>query len=118
MPSKSQLALNDRLKDVDQLLAAHTALTKFKKAESAAKNLGGGLNQVAAVVNALVQAPGKGKPAEVDAINRAAFVLLCAHFQGFVDDLHKELADKLLTGKVASVDEIVKLAKQRNANPH
>lgn len=117
MASRSLATLQTRLKDIDQLLDAHSALTKFKKAESAAK-ASAGLGQVAAVVNALVQAPGKGKPAEVDAINRAAFVLLCAHFQGFVEDLHKELAHQLLSGRVTNVDGIVKLARQRNSNPH
>lgn len=117
MSSQSLATLQVRLKDIDQLLDAHSALTKFKKAEAAAKN-STGLSQVASVVNALVSSPGKGKPAEVDAINRAAFVLLCAHFQGFVEDLHRELGQKLLTGRVASVDDIIKLAKQRNANPH
>ncbi len=116
MPSQALQDLNLRLKDIDQLLEAHTALTKFKKAEKAAKQPG--LRKILTVVDALVTAPGKGKPAEVDAINRAAFVLLTAHFQGFVDDLHKDLATKLLTGKVTSVDEVIELAKPRNANPH
>src|SRR5690348_11028243 len=104
MPSQALKDLENRLNDIEQLLAAHSALTKFKKAEKAANLAGGPLVQVAAVVKALVTNPGVGKPAEVDALNRAAFVLLTAHFQGFVDDLHKEAAKNLLNGKVVSVD--------------
>jgi len=119
MSSQSLAKLQVRLRDIDQLLDAHSALTKFKKAEAAAKN-STGLSRVASVVNALVSSPGKGRPAEVDAINRAAFVLLCAHFQGFVEDLHQELGEKLLMGRVDkdTVKKIITLAKQRNTNPH
>ena len=118
MSSQSRKDLDQRLKDIDQLFNAHSAITKFKKAEQAANKAGGDLKQIANVVNALVKQPGKGKPVEVDAINRAAFVLLTAHFQGYIDDLHKETANIVLAGKVKSVDEILKLIKPRNANPH
>ncbi|HMV46170.1 MAG TPA: HEPN domain-containing protein [Blastocatellia bacterium] len=118
MPSQSFLDLEQRLKDIDQLLKAHSAITQFKKAEQAAKKAGGDLKQIANVVNALVTQPGRGKPVEVDVINRAAFVLLTAHFQGFIDDLHKETANIVLSGKVSNVDDIIKLVKPRNANPH
>jgi len=106
------------MKDIDQLLNAHTAITKFKKAEQVANNAGGDLRQIANVVNALVTNPGKGKPVEVDAINRAAFVLLTAHFKVFVDDLHKETAKYHFSGQVSDIDEIIKLIKPRIANPH
>jgi hypothetical protein len=118
MPSQARQDLDERLIDLDQLFQAHTALTKFKKAEAAANQAGGGLQNITNVVNALVTQPGKGRPAEVSALNRSAFVLLCAHFQGFVEDLHKEAAQHSLAGKVASVDEVVKLVKPRNSNPH
>lgn len=104
MSSQSRKDLDQRLKDIDQLLNAHSAITKFKKAEQAATRAGGGLGQIANVVNALVTQPGKGKPAEVDAINRSAFVLLTAHFQGYVDDLHKETANIVLAGKVSTAN--------------
>lgn len=116
MPSTALANLKNRLADIDQLIAAHTALTKFKKAQAAAK--GGGLEQIIDVVNALVKEPGVGRPAEVAALNRAAFVLLTAHFQGFVDELHRETADHVLKGKVSSIDDVVKMVKPRNANPH
>jgi len=116
LPSKAHGNLRHRLEDINQLLEAHAALTKFKKAEAAAK--GAGLASLVAVVDALVKQPGKGRPAEVSALNRAAFVLLIAHFQGYVDELHRETADHVLKGKVGSIDDVVKMIKPRNANPH
>lgn len=118
MPSQALLDLQERLKDIDQLLQAHAALTKFHRAEKAAKKTGGALGNLAEVVKVLVNKPGKGKPAEVAAINRGAFVMLLSHFQGFVDDLHKEAAQHILAGKVTSVTDIVDLVRPRNANPH
>jgi hypothetical protein len=110
--------LEKRLKDVDQLLAAHKAITKFKNAETAAKAGGGSLLDISKVFDVLVTDPGRGKPKEVDAINRAAFVLLCAHLQGFIDDLHREAAQAVLLHKVADIEATIKLIKPRNANPH
>jgi hypothetical protein len=118
MASQSRQNLNKRLQDIDQLLEAHKAITKFKKAEAAAKNGSGALAEVGRVFDALVTDPGPGKPKEVDAINRAAFVLLCSHLQGFIDDLHKETAGIVLDGKVNDVEKTIKLIKPRNANPH
>lgn len=116
MASIALTNLKNRLADISQLLDAHTALTKLKKVQAAAK--GGGLEKIIDVVNALVKEPGVGRPAEVAALNRAAFVLLTAHFQGFVDELHRETADHILKGKVSSIDDVVKMVKPRNANPH
>lgn len=118
MTSKALNNLKTRLKDIDQLLNAHTAITKFKKAEQAAQNAGGQLAQVAQVFNALVTDPGPGKPKEVDAINRAAFVLSMAHFQGFVDDLHAELGALILKGRAVDPDAVIKLVKPPRSNPH
>lgn len=117
MPSKSLNGLTVRLSDIDQLMNAHAAITKFKKAEAAANNAGGGLAQITPIIEALVNDPGKGKPKEVDAINRAAFVLLIAHFQGFVEDLHKEIGEILLFGKVKDPSSVIKLIKSRS-NPY
>lgn len=116
--SDSLKDLDNRLKDIDQLLEAHKAITKFKNAEVAAKNSSGSLSNVGRIFDALVTNPGPGKPQEVDAINRAAFVLLCSHLQGFIDDLHRETAYCVLDGKVKDVNATVKLVKPRNANPH
>lgn len=110
--------LSNRLKDIDQLIEAHKAITKFENAKVAARAAGGDLAKIGGVFDALVTDPGPGRPKEVDALNRAAFVLLCSHLQGFVDDLHKETAAVVLVGKVNDVDAIVKLIKPRNSNPH
>lgn len=118
MASTALTNLSARLKDIDQLLNAHTAITKFKKAERAAQNAGGQLAQVAEVFNALVTDPGPGKPKEVDAINRAAFVLSMAHFQGYVDELHAELGAIMLKGKAVDPAAVIKLVKPPRSNPH
>lgn len=118
MTSNALTNLTIRLKDIDQLLNAHTAITKFKKAEQAAQSAGGQLAQVANVFNALVTDPGPGKPKEVDAINRAAFVLSMAHFQGFVDELHAELGAIMLQGKATDPKAVIKLVKPSRSNPH
>lgn len=81
MPSISRTKLTERLRDIEQLIGAHTAITKFKKAEDTALRVGGELKKIADVIDALVTDPGRGKPKEVDAINRASFVLLTAHFR-------------------------------------
>ena len=39
------------MKDIEQLMQAHTALTQFKRARQAAEQAGGGLNQIAKVVD-------------------------------------------------------------------
>ncbi|TLF45073.1 hypothetical protein FEI13_18550 [Halomonas urmiana] len=118
MPSNARESLTIRLQDIDQLLEAHKAITKFKRAEAAAQLTGGALADVSRVFDALVTDPGPGKPKEVDAINRSAFVLLCSHLQGFIDDLHKEAAHIVLNGRVQDVDKTIKLIKPGNANPH
>jgi len=118
MPSKARVNLTERLKDIDQLLKAHTAITKFTRAEQAANAAGGQLARIAEVIQALVTNPGKGRPKEVDALNRAAFVLSLAHFQGFVDELHAEVGRKILKGKAADPDAVIKLVKPPWSNPH
>ncbi len=118
MKSQARKNLDERLADIDQILKAHIDLTQFHKAHLEAKKLSGDLQSVANVVRALVQTPGKGKPAEVASLNRSAFVLLCAHLQGFVEDLHRETASYTLAGKVVSIEEVVKLVKPHNSNPH
>lgn len=117
MASIAHENLKSRLEDIDQLLEAHSALTKLKKAHAAAA-AGGGLAGIKDVVDALVEQPGKGRPAEVAALNRAAFVLLTAHFQGFVQDLHEEAGRHVLNGKVGDVDATLKSLVPRNSNPH
>lgn len=62
MPSQALVRLTDRLKDVDQLMIAHRAI-----AGSA-----------------------RGRKFEVVGINRAAILLLCSHFEGYLEDLMAE----------------------------
>lgn len=118
MYSNALTKLGERLRDVDQLLKAHAAITKFNRAEQPVKNANGQLAQMAKVVQALVSTPGPGKPKEVGAINRAAFVLLIAHFQGFVDELHDELGLIVLKGRAANPAAVIKLVRPHRANPH
>ena len=118
MSSRSLEAFTNRLKDVEQLLNAHSALTQFHRARKKSENNDGGLNKIAEVINALVVEPGRGRPAEVEALNRAGVVLLSAHFQGYIDDLLFETAHIVLSGKVRDIDGLVKLAKPQSANPH
>jgi hypothetical protein len=62
MPSEALQSLSSRLADVDQLLAAHTAIAD----------------------------PKPGRKYEVVGINRAAILMLSAHFEGYVEDLFAE----------------------------
>lgn len=90
---------------------------QLKKAQALAAT--GGLPQVLAVVTALVTAPGKGRPPEVQALNSAAIALLSAHLQGFITDLFDETARHLLAGHVADIDALVGGANTRgNPNEH
>lgn len=118
MPSQARANLDIRLGDVDQLLNAHTAITKFKNAEAAAQRLSGDLTQAARVFTALVTDPGRGKPKEVDAINRAAYVLLTSHLQGFVDDLHREIGLVVVGRNASDPGGVVKMLGNNRSNPH
>jgi hypothetical protein len=62
MPSKALAALTDRLKDVDQLMAAHRA----------------------------VAGPKRGRKFEVEGLNRAAVLMLTSHFEGYLEDVMAE----------------------------
>jgi len=118
MPSNARNNLDSRLRDIDQLLNAHSAITKFKNAERAAQNQNGQLAAIANVFNALITDPGRGKPKEVDALNRAAYVLLMAHFQGFVDELHKEVGLFVVGNKAADPEAVIKSLGNNRQNPH
>jgi hypothetical protein len=62
LPSAALKGLNDRLKDVDQLMAAHTAIA----------------------------GPKPGRKFEVIGINRAAILMLSSHFEGYLEDVMAE----------------------------
>lgn len=119
MTSEALVNLDTRLKDVDQLLKAHEAITKFNLAASVANSdRGNQLVKAAEVLTALVSQPGPGRPREVDALNRAAFVLSTAHFQGFVEDIHQELGHIMLEGRASNPAAIIKLVRPGRSNPH
>ena len=118
MPSKALAQLEVRLVDVEQMLEAHEALTQFNSARTTAKKAAGDLTKLPDVLSALLKSPGPGKPTGVEAINRAGFLLAFAHFQGFVDDLHLELAQIVLRGRAANPTKIAELVKVPRANPH
>ena len=58
MPSRAYENLGRRMKDIEQLMQAHIALTQIKRARQVAQQAGGGLNQIAKVVDSLVSEPG------------------------------------------------------------
>jgi hypothetical protein len=62
MPSDALRALTERLRDVDQLMAAHATV--------------GGLEP--------------GRRYDVEGLNRAAVLMLCAQFEGYVEDVMTE----------------------------
>lgn len=62
MPSQALAALTDRLKDADQLMDAHRAV---------------GGDQ-------------RGRRFEVEGLNRAAILMLSAHFEGYLEDVMAE----------------------------
>lgn len=70
------------------------------------------------VFTALVTDPGRGKPKEVDALNRAAYVLLTSHLQKFVDDLHKEIGLRIIGANATDPEAVVKMLGNSRANPH
>ncbi len=118
MSSQAFTNLQTRMRDIEQLMEAHKVLTQMQKARKAAGNIGGNIGKISDVIESLVTDPGKGRRKEVEPLNRSAFVLLCAHLQGFIEDLHKEAANIILAGRVNNIDNVVKQAKLGNANPH
>ena len=118
MPSEAYQNLDSRLKDLEQLMQAHTALTQFRRARIATEQAGGNLAKISTVVDRLVTLPGRGRRAEVGALNRAGIVLLSAHLQGYIEDVYEEAARRLLRNAVKSVEALVYEARGRFSNPH
>lgn len=75
MASASLKALTDRLKDVDQLMAAHRAVAGKKR----------------------------GRKFEVEGLNRAAVLMLSSHFEGYLEDVMAEALAALNPQLEASV---------------
>lgn len=117
MASQALTDFKERTKEVEQLIEAHAALTRLRKAEKAMKSQSQTLQNVATVVQHLVSDPGPGRPQEVHALNNAAVALLSAHLQGFVKDLFEEAASRALDGKVLDVPSVLKAANTRG-NPN
>jgi hypothetical protein len=119
MPSRALTDFRDRLDEIEQLVQAHGALVRLKRAEAALEAVGGDLTRVGAVVNALVTEPGVGRPPEVQALNSAAVALLSGHLQGFATDLFSEAARHLLAGHVPDIEALLGAANTRgNPNEH
>lgn len=114
MGSNALADFKARLAEVEQLLDAHGALVRFKKAET---KLGPQMSAIGHVVNALIYDPGPGRPREVQALNSAGIALLSGHLQGYVRDVHKEAAFHLLRDHVGDVDTLVG-SVDRRGNPN
>jgi hypothetical protein len=118
MPSRALQDFEDRLSDVQQLISAHDALTRLRRAESSLQTVGHELDNIAKVIKHLVTEPGAGRRREVHALNNAGIALLSGNLQGFTVDIFKESAAALLAGHVQSVEAVTEAARTRgNPNP-
>lgn len=117
MPSRALSSLADRLKDVEQLMNAHTAAVQIRRARRGALQSGGQVAQAVIAIGNLVGPLQRGRVAEVESLNRAAIVLLSAHLEGFLEDIYAEAASSLLQGRVKSVPELIKEPKGFFRNP-
>ena len=108
--SNARTQLDDRLTEIDQLIEAHSALVKFKRAEAQAAGAGKTLADISKLIADLFSEVQPGRPAQVYALNNAAFVLLSAHLQGYITDVFKEAARELFTGKVKDVESVISSA--------
>lgn len=117
MPSRAFTDFDQRLSEVQQLLDAHSALTRLRNAEAALRAGGQTLQNVAEVVQHLVSEPRRGRPREVQALNSAGIALLSAHLQGFFSDLFDEVARATLDGKVGNTQAVIDSANKRG-NPN
>lgn len=118
MPSTALRAYEERLKEIDQLLDAHEALVRLRKAEAALE--AGGTADLKAALKAmehLVSEPGPGRPREVHALNSSAIALLSGHLQGFIADIFIEAATVLLRRSVRDIGSLLEAAPTRG-NPN
>lgn len=105
------------MRDVDQLITAHETVIKFNRFQSqrsGTQTTTDFLNRLSDLVGPLTP----GRPPDVMAINRAGIVLLSAHLEGFIEDLHKLAATTLLAGKVLDLDEMIRAAQRPFNNPN
>jgi len=118
MPSNALTAYEERLKEIDQLLDAHEALVRLRKAEAALGSTGTtDLKAALKAIQHLVNEPGPGRPREVHALNSSAIALLSGHLQGFIADIFNESAGVLLNGSVKDLATLQGAAPTRG-NPN
>lgn len=117
MKSQSLRSFEERLKEIDQLIEAHNALTRLRRAEARLQSGGQHLRNVAHVVEDLVSDPGPGRPQQVHALNSAAIALLSGHLQGYIVDVFQETAQAILRDKVKDVEALIDAAQMRG-NPN
>ncbi len=117
MTSLAYQNFQTRLKEVQQLVDAHGALIRLRRAEDAHALAAGDMTQIGAVVAALVSSPAAGRPPQVQALNSAAITLLSGHLQGFITELFEEAARALLDDKVVDLDALIEVAPTQG-NPN
>lgn len=98
MPTRALHHLAKRLDDVDRLLEAHQALSRFRRIETVAI---GATNIVRAleIAQSAFAGPLRGRRWGMDALNRAGIVLLTAHLEGYLEDLFKEAAEAVVNAR-------------------
>ena len=106
-----------RLTEINQLIEAHGALVRFKRAQEEIAQGGTDFQNIGRIVNALVSDPTRGRPPQVQALNSAAIALLSAHLQGFIVDLFEEACRHLLDSRVPDTTVIISAAPTRG-NPN
>lgn len=146
MEFKALQALEGRINDISLLLEAQDQLIRFykikelvvpnPKIESKSKNrksdpsnsktgefdnVKNHLQIVTSIVDIFSDRIKPGRPPiDVEAINKAAYVLCVAHFQGFIDDLFREVAQKIISKKIQDKDELEKIVNslaENKSNP-
>ena len=121
--------LEIRIKDIDLLLEAQDKLMIFSKAQDKISKLENNkqgivnyMQELTDVINIFSNPVGQGRPlVDAEAINKAGYILCVSHFQGFIDELFKEIAKKIISQKVNSGDEevekIIKSLSETKYNP-
>ncbi len=118
MKSRAFNNLKYRLKEIDLLLEAHESLVKFHKAkDSIASSQPKSMKEALKYLQNLVEDVGPGRPPEVQAVNKAAIVLLSAQLQGYLVDLHKECADMLFQDRLENLETLIAESPTRG-NPN
>ncbi|WP_273402338.1 HEPN domain-containing protein [Actinobacillus porcinus] len=124
--------LEVRIKDIDLLLEAQDKLMIFSKADDQfdklkKENKIKDIEHVIKIFTLIMKmfsskSVGKGRPlVDAEAINKAAYILCVAHFQGFIDELFKEVAKEVISKKVngsgEEIEKIIKSLSETKYNP-